>query len=276
MIRGRIPLELPAPAAVKLAKLDVARMVAEDAARAATSRLSNLPRDADPQMRDQLARERDHHAARHRALASLGHRINEWLMQLHARTVLEIAPAADNIKLRNGETWIDAIELAQNEITALQGQLRIIRAAPLPVEDQFKAAAAYVAKLAATVKPTVAVMRDDQLRLSFRDSVIGGTDDVVALLCEIFPEAVQAWLERKIEEQPARVGAMPASERLQRVAELEEKLLELERQDEALIELAAKQGIDILRRVDASPPVVLGVVIKARAQVQVQTAPAVA
>jgi hypothetical protein len=39
----------------------------------------------------------------------------------------------------------------------------------------------------------------------------------------------------------------------------------LEQREEALIELAAKQGIDILRRVDANPPCVLGVVIKARA-----------
>jgi hypothetical protein len=275
MIRGRIPVELPAPAAVKLAKLDVARMVAEDATRAATSRLSNLPRDADPQMRDQLARERDQHGARHRALASLGHRLNEWLMQLHARNVLEVVPPAD-IKLRDGETFFDAIDATRNQISSLQGQLAVIRAAPLPLPDQFKAAAAYVAKLAATVKPTVAVMRDDQIRLSFRDSVIGGTDDVVALLAEIFPEAVQAWLERKIESAPRVVGAMPASERLQRVAELEKTLCELEQREEALIEQANKSGIDILRRPEASPPCVLGVVIKARAQVQVQTAPAVA
>jgi hypothetical protein len=266
MIRGRIPVELPAAAQVKLSKLDVSRMVAEDATRAATSRLSNLPRDADPQMRDQLTSERDRHGARHRAISALMNKLNQWLFELRLPpgTVLEVVPAAD-IKLRDGETLFDAVEATRNQISSLQGQLAVIRAAPLPLPDQFKAAEAFVAKLAATVKPTVGVMRDDQIRLGFRDSVIGGTDDVVALLCEIFPEAVRAWLERKIEEAPRVVGAMPASERIARVAELEKTLCELEQREELVIEMAAKQGIEILRRVDASPPVVLGLVIAKKA-----------
>jgi hypothetical protein len=58
------------------------------------------------------------------------------------------------------------------------------------------------------------------------------------------------------------------ADRLQRVVELTGLLETAERAEEALIELATKQGLDILRRVDASPPCVLGVVVKARAQAQ--------
>jgi hypothetical protein len=48
---------------------------------------------------------------------------------------------------------------------------------------------------------------------------------------------------------------------MRRVAELEATLLELERREEALIMRAAGDGLDILRRVDASPPAVLGVMV---------------
>src|SRR3974377_328281 len=116
MIRGRIPVELPAPAAVKLAKLDVSRMVAEDATRAAVSRLSGLGSGADQGLIAQLAAERDRHAARHRVTAQLIHKINEWLVGLRPNTVLEVVPAAD-IKL-NGETLIEAIEATQNKISS--------------------------------------------------------------------------------------------------------------------------------------------------------------
>jgi hypothetical protein len=268
MIRGRIPVELPAPAAVKLAKLDVARMVSEDATRAATSRLSNLPRDADPQMRDQLARERDQHGARHRALASLGHRLNEWLMQLRPNTVLEMVQPAD-IKLRNGETFFDAIDATRNQISSLQGQLAVVKAAPLPVEDQRQSVAAYVEKMGQLARPAVSIVKDGAVRVGFRD-VFVEPEQVLSLLAWLAPDLVRNALTSVLESQPRVVGAMPASERLQRVAELEDKLLELERQEEASIEHAAKQGLDILRRVDASPPVVLGVVITKKAQAPAQ------
>jgi hypothetical protein len=53
---------------------------------------------------------------------------------------------------------------------------------------------------------------------------------------------------------------MPRLERVKRVAELE-ALDEFERAEEALIMRAADDGLDVLRRPDASPPAVLGVVV---------------
>jgi hypothetical protein len=81
------------------------------------------------------------------------------------------------------------------------------------------------------------------------------------------PEALCEALEREIAAQPARADAMPASERMRRVAELEAQLPELDQREEALIERAHSDGLEVLRRPDASPLAVLGIVI-AQAQVQ--------
>jgi hypothetical protein len=268
-MRG-VRVELPAAAQVKYNLLDVARMVSEDAVRAAQSRLSGLGPGADSGLVAQLTRERDRHAARHRALAALGHKINEWLMRLPANAVLEMMPAAD-IKLRDGETWIDAIEATRKDVSSLQGQLQVVRAAPLPLDDQRQAVAAYVERLGRQAQPAVSVVQNGTLRVGFRD-VLVEAEQTLALLAWIDPEKVRDALTGLLEGAPRVVGAMGASEKQQRLAELEAKLLELERAEEALVEQANKSGIDILRRPDASPPCVLGVIVKARAakpQVQV-------
>jgi hypothetical protein len=264
MMRG-VRVELPPTAQVKLAKLDVSRMVAEDATRAAQSRLSGLGRDADPGVITQLTRERDRHAERHRSISALIHKINQWLMELRLPpgAVLEAAPQIA-IEVKNGQTLSAAIETARNEIKSLQQKLAAARSAPLPQADQIRAAEAYVAKMASTAKPTVAVMRDDQIRVTFRDSVVGGTDDVLALACWLQPEAVVAALTRDIEQMPTPINPLTRAERLQKVSELEGQLLELGFLEDGLILRAAQDGIDVMRRRDADPRCVLGVVIKAK------------
>jgi hypothetical protein len=244
---------------VKLSKLDVSRMVAEDATRAAQSRLSG---GVDPGLRDQLVRERDRHSERHRAISALIHKINQWLMELRLPpgAVLEEAPQV-GIDVKNGQTLSAAIETTRNDIKSLQQKLAAVRSAPLPQADQIRAAETFVAKMAATAKPTVAVMRDDQIRLTFKDSVVGGTDDVLALACWLQPEAVVAALTRDIEAQPTPINPLTRADRLQQVSELEGQLLELGFLEEGLILRTARDGIDVMRRGDADPRCVLGVVI---------------
>lgn len=62
---------LPDRAKSKLRDLELARMGAEDASRAAASRLNNLPRDVDQQLRDKLANERSKQTYRHGQLSQL-------------------------------------------------------------------------------------------------------------------------------------------------------------------------------------------------------------
>ena len=127
-----------------------------------------------------------------------------------------------------------------------------------------KAAQEFVARRALAARPKIAVMHD-ALRVHWHDDVVMAKSDVLNLLCFFLPDQVLAALQGMIGEQSPS-NAMPASERIKRVAELEARLLELERSEEAMIVAAAAAGQDILRRVDADPRALLNVVVRARAQ----------
>jgi hypothetical protein len=265
-MRG-VTVTLPPTAQVKLAKLNVSQMIHQDGVRAAQSRLSGLGRDPDPQVVAQLTRERDRHAERHRVLSLLINRLNQFMVELRlpAGAVLEEAPQIA-IDVNNGQTGA-AIETVRNDIKSVQQKMAAVKAAPLPQADQIGAAEAFVAKMASTAKPRVAVMRDGQIRVSWRDSVISGTDDVLSMLCWLQPEAVLSALRRDIEAQPTPINPMPADERIARVAELEQSLFELEQREEALILRAHSDGLEVLRRPESSPLAVLGLVIAKKARV---------
>ena len=248
--------DLPPPAQAKLSKLNTHQMVSLDASRAIQSRLSGFGPGADPGLIAQLTAERDRHGARHRALASLGHRLNEWLMGLRPSTVLEVVPAADIKKLRDGETWIDAVEATRNEIKSLQQKLAAVRSAPLPKADQKNLAAAYVMQLA---KPKITITPDGKFGTSIFDPNPDGRVCIATVLAWIDPDRFVAALAREIDAMPEAALTLTATERAQRIAELSVLIDQLERSEEALIEAAQAQGIEVTRRTDCSPPCVLGV-----------------
>jgi hypothetical protein len=254
-----MPNGLPAEARSKLSELTVQRLAAQDAAQSANARLNSLPRDGDRELVSKLTAERDKHNERHRALSLLINKINQWVME--QRRPLQLAPAFDGVKLKRDETLHDALTKVRGQITALHQHIAAIKSSPLPLADQEQLCEAFVVRQLAAARPTVAVLRDDQLRVTFRDSVVGSTDDVLALLCWCAPEQVYKALLRAIHEQPSRSDAMPAAERVRRVAELEAQLLQLELYEEALILRAHGDGLEVLRRPDAAPAAVLGVVI---------------
>jgi hypothetical protein len=258
-----MPTALPAAARSKLSELTVQRLGAEDAARSANTRLNGLGRDADRELVSKLTAERDKHQDRFRALSLLINKVNQWVMQLHPSLTLEPAPAIDHIELKDNETLTSAIATARRQIAELQAQLKVVRSAPLPRADVMKAAEAFVEQRARIARPTtIAVMRDDQLRLAFRDDIVTSRSDVVDILCFFAPENVLDALQRAIDEQPTPVNPMPAHERQARIAELERKLWEFELLEEGLVTKAHSEGLgDILRRPDAAPSAVLGVVV---------------
>lgn len=75
------------------------------------------------------------------------------------------------------------------------------------------------------------------------------------LLAEAAIAGAGALIERRLKETPA---GLPAAERAARVAELESKILRLEREEEAAIRDAEVAGVVIERRPDADPAAVLG------------------
>jgi hypothetical protein len=256
-MRG-VSVALPDAAKSKLQELSLTREAALDAARSAANRLNNSPRDTDKQILNRLTQERDRHNYRHAQLSQLLSRVNQWIMELRGGT-LTLAPQI-NVELRSNETLNTAISNMRSEIAALHQQLAIVRRAPLPVSDQKQAALDYVARLARTARPNISVVKDT-LRVTWHDDIIAGKDDALALLAWVAPDQVLATLERAIEQQPTPINSMPANERIARVSELEDQLQELEAREEALISRASNEGIEVLRRPDASPACVLGVVV---------------
>jgi hypothetical protein len=264
-MRG-VTVELPEAAREKLAELNLQRDATLDSQHGTQGRLNSLPRDANPQMRQRLEGERDKHAERFRQLSMLVSRCNQFLVELRLPhgAVLELAPVPD-IVLKRGETVVSAIESARHEIAQVHERLRVVKAAPLPTADVVEAAREFVARRALVAKPKIAVMRD-ALRLTWADDVVMSKTDVVSLLCAFAPEQVLSALTRELETGPVPVDPLPAAERVTRLAQLEETLLQLEHHEEALITKAQAEGTDVLRRPDASPMAVLGLTIAAPAQ----------
>jgi hypothetical protein len=249
-----MPVELPEQAKSRLRDLELAKMSAEDAMRGTAMRLSGLSPDADPELCDKLAGERQRQSHRHSQLTQLVSRCRQWLAELPRDSVLQVAPPISGVELKPG-----AIEAARHEIAALRQQLIAVRGASLPVSDQKALAEQYVVKLMRQGKPTVAVVRDE-LKVTPRGDMVAA-EDVLALLAWAAPDAVLRSLEREIDHLPERSGALPQSERLARVAELEAQLLTLERHEESLIMQAAAVGQEVLPRLDMSPLALLNVAL---------------
>jgi hypothetical protein len=253
------PLEkLPQAARSKLQDLELSRDAALDASHAAGARLNMVPANAG-QVHERLARDRDRFAEKHRALSMVVSRSNQFVME-HRFVSLESAPPAP-VELKPGETVSAAIANVRMEIADLGRALAKVKLAPLPVGDRQELVDQYVVELIRRGRPHVSVQRD-RLKVECRGDMFVA-EDVLALLAWAAPEPLARSLDREVAALPLplQVDAMPANERIQRVAEIEEQLLILERREEALIERAAADDLDILRRGDASPLAVLGVVI---------------
>jgi hypothetical protein len=181
--------------------------------------------------------------------------------------VLELAEPV-TAKLRQNETLVRAIERLRGEVAAAQNHLSVVKRAPLPLADAKKLAAAHVKAMAA--RPKVWVDGRGEFAVTFVDAqridTLATLDDIAAMLAFADPEGFTKRLEDEIDRQlgdPTQ-PAMPKAETDKRAAELAANLVELERQEESLIDLAASDGVDVMRRADADPRAVLGIVVAAK------------
>jgi hypothetical protein len=244
-------VELPEPAREKLQELAIAADSALDSARSANQRLQSLPSDASDQIRSRLTAARDQHNVRHQTLSRLLNASKQWHAQLCSGSVLEVAPAVD-VALKDA-----TLESVRVEIARLKTQLAGVRNASLPISDLKQLAQDYVVELVRRGKPRIGIV-GDELRVQWRgDTVV--VEDTAALLCWFAPDQMLRRLEYELDQLPAREDALSADARIERVAELEAKIFQVELQEAALLERA---GIDsVLPRPDMSPPAYLGVTI---------------
>jgi hypothetical protein len=260
-------VELPQAARAKLLAIELTRDGALDSMRGAAGRINSLPRDAH-ELRAKLEAERDRHAEKHRSLAMLCSKLNQWLVELKLPrgAVLELSPPVE-IKLKASETVVAALAGVREQIAGVQQELAAVRKAPLRRSSQQEAVRAYLSRLEQQVRPRVAFDARGAARVLWNEDIVAGKDDVLGLLAFVLgTDTLAAAFTRELDAQPEDVAALSPLEREKRISELSVSLLSLERYEEALVLRAADvDGIELSRRGDASPLAVLGLVIAAPA-----------
>ena len=194
-------------------------------------------------------------------------RVRAWLNELPRGTQLETV-SMPLINL-NGTPAV-VIGGLRTQIANLVSEHRSIKLAPAPLDDAKRQVRELVAMLGTKGKPVIRTQfgelhvhgwqSDEQYGPTFYDATI-------STLCWLMPDTVIARLDEAIEALPHSTDALPMSERGSRLAEIEAQIFNLEIQEEAVIERAAKDGIVIERRFDQSPASILGVQIAPRARV---------
>jgi hypothetical protein len=266
-MRG-VVVELPAAAKHRLDELVLMRDAALDASRSAASRANNLPADASA-LRERLRSERDKAAERHRQLAMLTSKINQWHVELRLPpgTSLELQPPL-NIAPKAGETAAQAIVQVRDEIAELKGQIAAVRSAPLKTVSQMEAIAIYLDRLVSRAKPRVGFDVKGNARVLWTEDLVASKDDLLGVLAFILgPEQIAAAFARDLcdASEDEREDAVTPIEREEKIAELAAALLRLERKERALLDL----DDGLLPRPDMDPRAYLGVRI---AQAQAQAA----
>jgi hypothetical protein len=261
-MRG-VQVELPPSATARHTELSLLRDAALDASRSAQQRLNDLPDDADRLLRERLQAQRDSYALRNNTLHRLLSATNQWLFQLRLPPGCCLKPATVPVTLAKGQTAAEAIGKLRVEMLAIAQELAKVRHAPLPKNDLIALCESYVAQRGAVNGPRIAVVRD-QLTLQWPDDVIANKQELLSVLCWLAPTSVVAALKREIEQSPAAANAMPAADRIAKVAGLEAALLDLERRESSLLDKAD----GVLPRPDMSPAAFLGVEIVAQEPAQ--------
>jgi hypothetical protein len=257
---------LPEASREKLLSFDSRRV--EEAAAAA----ARIPYEiTDVKITQRVRQSQEKHSQRHDEIHALCTHIRQWLTSLPPNAVLEPAPPV-TAKPRQGETLVQSIERLRDEIAAAQNHLSVVKRAPLPVADMKALCRARVKAMAA--RPKVWVDGRGEFAVTFVDAqridTLATLDDIAAMLAFADPEGFTKRLEDEIDRQlgdPTQ-PAMPKAERDKRAGELAEQLLGLERQEESLIEMAVSEGLDVMRRENASPAAVLGIIVVAKQRVQ--------
>jgi hypothetical protein len=231
---------LPDKARAKLDGLTLARDLALDSSRTTNARLQALPQDADPRMRERLTVERDRSAERHRTLQMLVSRINQWHFELRLPPThrLECQPPYNHVQLAAGQTLAEAIQGVRDQIADVKRQIAEVRAAPLRLESKMESVALYIDGLMRQARPRVGFDLQGRVRVTFTEDLMVDKSSVLALLAwAIGPQELAQAFARDLEQEGDEPeNAISPVERKERLDELGEALLRLERRESAWLE----------------------------------------
>lgn len=181
----------------------------------------------------------------------------DWLAN-HGREVLPYRPV---YSVRDGSVRSPGEEVTKirKRIQKLDTELLGVLAAPLPKDELIQRATAEIdaiaSKGAITIRPTTRshtpLRLADRLTISTTDrgGIVG---DMGSFFTWLLRDAIVATISSEIEGMNF-AGSLSEENREAKLAELNAAKLELERAEEAVIQLAEKSGHDIPRRQEADP-----------------------
>jgi hypothetical protein len=201
------------------------------------------------------------HRERHRSAAALVARIDQWLLGHRGNIEFAMVPAP-KVKGLGIDDLLKQIDDTRSEIASAKDELALVKRAPMVRPDIEKQVQQWVAEKAMRGMPMVKIA-GAHIEVDFRDHAGGwsssASDRLAAALAWLNPDAMTAQLLKQVNRSLGTQSALTEEERESRIAELTERLDDLERREEALIEAAIAGGHAVMRRVDASPSAVLGI-----------------
>ncbi|MGY3690831.1 hypothetical protein ACVIGA_000911 [Bradyrhizobium sp. USDA 3240] len=164
-------------------------------------------------------------------------------------------------QLLSGETALDGMERAARRSRALKADRREVLAAPFPAALAKKTAWEQLQSRANAARPDVSIVVDRLGAVKFptkRIEQYGGSSDLfavdpVGLLTLIAPDLMRSFIDREIDAVADDEAALSATDRIERLAEIEGDLLASEREEVTFAEMIGQ-----LPRWDADPRAVLG------------------
>ncbi|RWL87724.1 MAG: hypothetical protein EOR67_16125 [Mesorhizobium sp.] len=255
--------------------------VVQGVRRAPDNRRVNEAKAAVDKAKDELARRQAQNEQRSEAWHALNRlvkRVEDYIDDLPQGTAITAAPPKAGKRLA-GDKLKASIETVRSTIATLKADRRDILMAPLPSSHASEFAKAWVAQQAEKARPRLYGLLDGgQVGIEFpvepapvNTTVVmdGGTAfghatgyagavGAVALQCWLNPGAMIAALERDIAEIADDERALDPATRAYKDHEVSLQLLEAEREEEALIEMALADGLAVTRRPDADVRAILG------------------
>jgi hypothetical protein len=161
-----------------------------------------------------------------------------------------------------GESVTDAILRTRHEISTAQGEATRVRVAPLPADEVRAALVAEVDRKAGDGAPRVSVdagrvtvhWPDEQRYAAPGQAFSAPSGSASNLECWRDRDAMIAQLTAGLTDLR---GAIPAAERPRLIREAEARILALEISEERLVMAALDTGLEVHRRIDASPWAIL-------------------
>jgi hypothetical protein len=216
-----------------------------------------------------LSDKRDTEQASHLSMARTLTAVRTWLMQLSPNVELhDIATkyfAGDDE--RDGSTLEGSVQRCRADIIQLSGARASVVRSVLPIEALYAESDKHAEALALAGRPRLSVDKD---QLTIRHSTDGfGTNpaDALLFLAWLHPDTMRQRLREEVdamraEEIKRHVAVMPAAERKKKLAEIDTRLLALEREEEFYVCEASMYNTTVPRRENASPTAVLGVEVR--------------